>query len=271
MIAEDDEYRCPAGQRRDLPLHHRRARHDAAQVLVLGLPEVPAQSAMHDEQLPAHRALGARGRARRDAGAAGSARPKRCSYAGRPSSIVFGTLKAWMGATHFLTKTLPRVQHGDEPACAGLQPQTRDADRRHRPADASHAGLRPSLRRNKRRNTGCQGHLQSNFRNNLDQFDQRARPRTARQYLSQTLPRELRRRDRTALTFPHGLDPKRPVSFVKSGRSKSRLNYFDATIPGGFHVPFAGRQNRRWRLPSANRDASPGRSGRPARAASWIP
>ena len=23
---------------------------------------------------------------------------------------VFGTLKAWMGATHFLTKTLPRVR-----------------------------------------------------------------------------------------------------------------------------------------------------------------
>ena len=38
-IASDDEYRCPAGQRPS-SLYHRRARHDPAQVLVLGLPQV---------------------------------------------------------------------------------------------------------------------------------------------------------------------------------------------------------------------------------------
>jgi hypothetical protein len=38
--------------------------------------------------------------------------PRPCVFAGRPLSIehVFGTLKAWMGSAHFLTKTLPRVR-----------------------------------------------------------------------------------------------------------------------------------------------------------------
>ena len=34
---------------------------------------------------------------------------KPCVCAVRPSSIPFGTMKARMGATHFLTKTLPKV------------------------------------------------------------------------------------------------------------------------------------------------------------------
>ena len=34
---------------------------------------------------------------------------RRCNCVDKRSSIPFGTLKAWMGATHFLTKTLPRV------------------------------------------------------------------------------------------------------------------------------------------------------------------
>ncbi len=48
---------------------------------------------------------------------------------------VFGTLKAWMGATHFLTKTLPRVSTEMSSACAGLQLQTSDADRGRSTAD----------------------------------------------------------------------------------------------------------------------------------------
>lgn len=39
---------------------------------------------------------------------------------------VFGTLKHWMGWTHFLTKTRGARQHRDEPARAGLQPQAGD-------------------------------------------------------------------------------------------------------------------------------------------------
>ena len=39
---------------------------------------------------------------------------------------VFGTLKHWMGSTHFLTRRLAARQHRNEPARAGLQPQARD-------------------------------------------------------------------------------------------------------------------------------------------------
>ena len=35
--------------------------HDAASILVIGLPTLPDQGAMHDERLPAHRAMGTRG------------------------------------------------------------------------------------------------------------------------------------------------------------------------------------------------------------------
>ena len=37
----------------------------------------------------------------------------------------FGTIKSWMGATHFQMKTLAR-EHRDEFACARLQPEARD-------------------------------------------------------------------------------------------------------------------------------------------------
>src|ERR1700682_1178971 len=53
---------------RDLALHDDRAWHDAAQVLVVGVPEMPDQGAMHDGRLPARRALGARGGTGGDAG-----------------------------------------------------------------------------------------------------------------------------------------------------------------------------------------------------------
>src|SRR6202790_1893370 len=39
-----------------------------------------------------------------------------------PRDHPFGTLKAWMGATHFLTRTLDR----DEPPRPGLQPQANE-------------------------------------------------------------------------------------------------------------------------------------------------
>jgi hypothetical protein len=39
----------------------------------------------------------------------------------------FGTLKAWMGWTHFLTRTLKR-QHRNEPPRPGLQHQAGDRD-----------------------------------------------------------------------------------------------------------------------------------------------
>ena len=73
-------------------------------------PQVPAQSAMHD-------------RRRTGASRAGSTRsvleamqerldraPRACRLRRQTVEHPFGTLKAWMGSTHFLTKTLPRVR-----------------------------------------------------------------------------------------------------------------------------------------------------------------
>jgi Transposase DDE domain len=51
----------------------------------------------------------------------------------------FGTIMFWMGATHFLTKNTRAHSHRDESACAGVQPEARDAHSRYR-RDASGAG-----------------------------------------------------------------------------------------------------------------------------------
>lgn len=82
---------------------------DVAQVLVIGLPALSAQAQVHDRRAAADRALGARGGARTHAGspqpaAAGGAR------AAADGEHPFGTLKSWMGATHFLMRTLPKVR-----------------------------------------------------------------------------------------------------------------------------------------------------------------
>jgi hypothetical protein len=54
----------------------------------------------------------------------------------------FGTLKAWMGATHFKTRTLPgEGPDRDEPARAGLQSEADDRDHGRRIADPGDAGL----------------------------------------------------------------------------------------------------------------------------------
>ena len=143
-IAEDDEYRCPAGQRaikRFTTIEHG---YDPAQVLVLSLPQVSAQSAMHDERLSAHRALGARGRPRGDAGAPGpAARRDEATPANRRTS--FRHPQSLDGRDPFPDQAAAAGQYRDESPCTGLQSQTRDADHGNRTADASDEGIRPSL------------------------------------------------------------------------------------------------------------------------------
>src|SRR4029453_12514010 len=63
----------PRGATGHQALYHHRERLDLAQVLVLGLPQVCAQGAMHHRRLSAHCAGGTRGHPRGDAAAAGSA------------------------------------------------------------------------------------------------------------------------------------------------------------------------------------------------------
>ena len=63
--------------------------------------------------------------------------PKPLGYEQRTVEHVFGTLKAWMGSTHFRTRTLPRVRTelslqvlAYNPAASDQGPWHRDADLR---------------------------------------------------------------------------------------------------------------------------------------------
>lgn len=70
---------------------------------------LPPQAAVHSVAEPAQQPLGARDvveivQARLDGV------PEASRLRQRTVEHVFGTLKAWMGSTHFLTRTLPRVR-----------------------------------------------------------------------------------------------------------------------------------------------------------------
>ena len=87
-----------------------RARRTTCRSVATGqrLPRLPAEGAVHDGQLAARHAMGARGGARCDAAPAGP--QARCDDVRRRTiEHVFGTLKHWMGSTHFLTRRLEHV------------------------------------------------------------------------------------------------------------------------------------------------------------------
>ena len=52
----------------------------------------------------------------------------------------FGTLKAWMGATHFQTADPRKGQNRDEPSRSGLQSEADDRDPRGAAADPGDEG-----------------------------------------------------------------------------------------------------------------------------------
>jgi hypothetical protein len=62
----------------------------------------------------------------------------------------YGTIKAWMGATHFLTKTLARVSTEMSLACTRLQPQPRGED----PGRPCHDRSDPGVGQNRGPTTG---------------------------------------------------------------------------------------------------------------------
>ena len=105
-IAKDDQYSARPGSV-PVPLHDGRARHDHPQVLDLSMPALPAID-MHNQQLSAHHPMGARGgseamQRRLDR------KPETMTLRRRTIEHVFGTLKHWMGSTHFLTRGLQHV------------------------------------------------------------------------------------------------------------------------------------------------------------------
>src|ERR1700730_3921767 len=125
---------------RDLALHDNRARHDAAQVLVVGVPAMPDQGAMHDRRLPANRALGGGGGTGGDAGAplpdaAGLTYPP----ADRRARLRHA--QSLDGLDALPDEDAAARQYRNEPARSCLQPKASDADRRNRAADAGHEGL----------------------------------------------------------------------------------------------------------------------------------
>ena len=107
-VAAEDVYRCPAGEQLTYPLSSMRGRQDDPPLLDEQLQDMPAESAVHDRRRAAHRTLGARGRAGESPGRLDhnpDAMRSRRSTAEHP----FGTIKCWMGWTHFLCTTLPKV------------------------------------------------------------------------------------------------------------------------------------------------------------------
>ena len=212
-IAEDDEYRCPAGQRaikRFTTIENGMTLH---KYWSSACPRCPLKAQCTTSDLPAHRALGTRSGPRGDAGAPRSpARRDEATPANRRTS--FRHAQSLDGRDAFPDQAAASRQYRDESPCTGLQPQTRHADRGHRTADAGDEGIRrsvtcainPAERAAKRS-------LPSNFRNNLDQLNHAPQSRIARQWLSQTLPSAPKWRDHADLTFPHGLGRKRsPVT-----------------------------------------------------------
>jgi Transposase DDE domain. len=107
-VAAEDAYVCPAGQRlaysfttEDKGLLLRRYRTNACQSCAIRHSCTTREGTT---DLP----MGARGRARNCAGTLDQ-HPEKMTIRRQTAEHPFGTIKCWMGATHFLTKRLPKV------------------------------------------------------------------------------------------------------------------------------------------------------------------
>jgi hypothetical protein len=124
---EDDTYRCPAGER----LTRRCSTVAHGMLLHLYWTTCCERCALKEQCTP-----GKERRVRRwehvlDAMQERLDRaPETARLRRRTVEHPFGTIKAWMGATHFLTRTLGAGAHGDEPARARLQPEAGSGDPR---------------------------------------------------------------------------------------------------------------------------------------------
>ena len=112
-IAEDDEYRCPAGQRaikrfttieNGMTLHKMLAVNEwvengrsASRTGPRLAPGCPLKAQCTTERPPPHRALGARGRFSRRCRSAWTGSPDAMKLRRQTVEHPFGTLKAWMG------------------------------------------------------------------------------------------------------------------------------------------------------------------------------
>src|ERR1700686_144436 len=168
-----------------------RARPDTAPVLDLSVSPLPDQSPMYDERLPAHHAMGTRGGPRDDAGApapdaAGLAYPT----ADRRACVRHA--QSLDGGDALSDKDVAARQYRDEPARSGLQPETSDADRRHRAVDAGDEGLSAVHRQKPPNNTGLEASLRAPPRRDTDQSDTTPNGNALSRRLPETASRHLR-------------------------------------------------------------------------------
>ena len=147
-LPSEDVYRCPAGEQLTVPLHQRsRTAWTLRRYWTTRLPGLPAQEPQCTTGPGApHHALGARACAR---GRAAAARCQPDAMRQRRETVEhpFGTIKARMGATHFLMKTLPKVASRDGAARARLQSDARDEHRRRQRLIAAIRAACGSLKR----------------------------------------------------------------------------------------------------------------------------
>ena len=114
----------PGGADRHLPVHRRRRRQDPAQVLVVGLPAVSDEAAVHEGQVPAHRPLGARGHTgRRSATPGRRARGHEATKTDRRACV--RNAQGLDGIESLPDQNAASRANRDELAGSGLQPEAR--------------------------------------------------------------------------------------------------------------------------------------------------
>jgi hypothetical protein len=139
-IPADDEYRCPAGQRAIWRMTTVERGQTLHRYWTSACPRCPIKAQCTTGPLPAHRSLGARGGPRGDAGAP---RPDAAGLT-NPAANHRACLRHAQGLDGrdaLPDEDVAARQHRDESARSGLQPETRDADRRDRTTDAGDEGL----------------------------------------------------------------------------------------------------------------------------------
>ena len=108
-IAKDDEYQCPAGERaihRITTVEHGLTIH---KYWSIGLSKVPAQSGNAPPATIAASPAGSMKPSWKRCSVGSIASPQAMTLRRRTIEHVFGTLKHWMGSTHFLTRGLEHV------------------------------------------------------------------------------------------------------------------------------------------------------------------
>ena len=107
-VPEKNEYRCPAGQSLIYRYTNLEAGLTTHAYWTSNCQQCAIKAQCTNLSIPARAALGARGRDRCDA-ATLDREPERMRQRRQTVEHPFGTIKHWMGSTHFLTKTIERV------------------------------------------------------------------------------------------------------------------------------------------------------------------